>query len=243
MKNYLNCLRAFTGSHNFIYHEKPPSPETVQAKPASPEKTEKLEPKQVVETLKKAGFQNARLETKTEQHWKRHEHERQQPGIPRDALPPNHPDRETVSVEVTTYRFAYRGIDASFQVIQQEKGNVVLGFSTAEFGTVINAQDWDKALSKIKSAVEQKDPNFFKELMTKEGFKNVRFREQGEGGYPTYDFTLENGQKGNIVRVSDRSGFLLACNREDHGTFTVNAPTLAEAISKVMDRIKTPDIE
>ncbi len=239
----LNCLRAFTGSHSFIYQEKPLSPETVQAKPASSEKTEKLEPKQVVETLKKAGFQNARLETKTEQHWKRHEHERQQPGIPRDALPPNHPDRETVPVEVATYRFVYRGIDASFRVIQQERGNVVLGFSTEKSGSAISAPDWDKALSKIKSAIEQGDPNFFKELMEKDGFKDVRFRERGKGGYPTYDFTLDNGQKGNIVRISDRSGFLLACNREDHGTFTVNALTLAEAISKVMDRINTPDLE
>jgi len=207
MKN-LNYLKASTGSHHFIFLENPPSPENVQAKPASPEMTEKLEPKQIVENLKKAGFQNVRLETKTEQQYKLPENERRQPNFPRTDLPLNHPDQETISVEVHVYHFAYRGIDASFQVLNLPNSRGVdLGFNAKEFSLVIREQNLDKALSKVKTAIEQSDPNFSLELMSKEGFKKVSFREQGERGLPTYDFVLDNGQKGNIVRVSDRGGF------------------------------------
>ena len=65
----------------------------------------------------------------------------------------------------------------------------------SEGGTVIRAEDFDKALSQVKVFIEKNDPNFFKELMEKAGFENVNFSEDGEGGYPTYDFVLNNGQK------------------------------------------------
>lgn len=246
MKN-LNCFKSFNDSHQFVFfQEKSPSheaAETAQSAPAPSEKTDKLEPKQIVEVLERAGFQNARLETEASQKWKLDESERKMPGVPREELPADHPDNEKVPTEISTYRFSYRGIDASFQVIRQESGNVTLGVDLGKFGLVVKAQDWDKAMSKVKSSIEQNDPNFFKELMIKEGFKDVSFREEGEGGYPTYDFVLDNGQKGNIVRLRSGNGFSLACNREGHDTIAVNAPTLAEGVSKVMDLIKVGDME
>lgn len=244
MKN-LHCFNLFANFHRFIYQEKLPSPEIVQAKPASPEKTEKLEPKQIVKILKDAGFQNTRFETKTEQYFKLHEHERKEPGIPRHVLPPNHPDNETVPVEVITYRFAYRGIEAYLRITQQEQGFIRFVISTEKIGKPLKAQNLNEVTAKIKEFIEEYDPNFFKELMIKEGFKEVRFREKGENRYPSYDFVADNGEKGNIVRL-ERSGDEFRFDldfRGDRTIFIVRASTLAESVSKIMDLIKTRGLE